>query len=137
MAQNYATKYKNGAARERRIMKKLEQEGWFCIRSAGSHSPIDIIAMISLAEYIKQIDKKGEKEKWEKEDWQKAQEQANKFSSIMTPNQDVVVGYDEELDKLKVIVRFIQSKKTGYLDPQERREKEELEQKLGIKIEVL
>jgi len=130
--------YKKGAAREYRIIKKLEQEGWFCIRSAGSHSPIDIIAMIPVAEYIKQIDKKGETKKWDKEDWQKAQEQANKFSSIMIPNQDVVVaGYDEELDKLKVIVRFIQSKKTGYLTPQERREKEELEQKLGIKIVVM
>ena len=129
--------YKNGAARERRIMKKLEKEGWFCIRSAGSHSPIDIIAMMPIAEYIKQLDKKAEKEKWDKEDWQKEQEEANKFSSIMAPNQDVVVGFDEELDKLKVIVRFIQSKKTGYLTPKERREKKGLEQKLGIKIEVM
>jgi len=75
--------YNNGARRERRIMKKLEQEGWFCIRSAGSHSPIDIIAI-----------KSGQ-------------------------------------------FRFIQSKKTGYLSPQERKEKEELEQKLGINIEVM
>ena len=89
MAQNYATKYKNGAARERRIMKKLEQEGWFCIRSAGSHSPIDIIAL-----------KKG----------------------------DFLYG---------LVAKFIQSKKTGYLTPQERMEKEGLEQKLGIKIEVI
>jgi len=89
MAQNYATKYKNGAARERRIMKKLEQEGWFCIRSAGSHSPIDIIAL-----------KKG----------------------------DFLYG---------LVAKFIQSKKSGYLTPQERREKEELEQKLGITIEVM
>jgi len=75
--------YNNGARRERRIMKKLEKEGWFCIRSAGSHSPIDIIAI-----------KSGQ-------------------------------------------FRFIQSKKTGYLTPQERKEKEELEQKLGINIEVM
>ena len=75
--------YINGARRERRIMKKLEQEGWFCVRSAGSHGLIDIIAI-----------KSGQ-------------------------------------------FRFIQSKKSGYLTPQERREKEELEQKLGINIEVL
>ena len=39
--------YRNGANRERRIMKKLTAEGWFCIRSAGSHSPVDIIAFKS------------------------------------------------------------------------------------------
>jgi len=70
-------------------MKKLEREGWFCIRSAGSHGPIDIIAL-----------KKG----------------------------DFLYG---------LVAKFIQSKKTGYLTPQERKEKEELEQKLGIKIEVI
>jgi len=125
--------YKNGAAREYRIMKKLEQEGWFCIRSAGSHSPIDIIAMMPIAEHIKHLDKKAEKEKWDKEDWQKAQEQADKLS-IMRPNQDLYLSFDEVL---AVVVRFIQSKKTGYLTPQEHREKEELEHKLGIKIEVM
>jgi len=81
--------YKNGAARERRIMKKLEKEGWFCIRSAGSHGPIDIIAM----------------------------------------RQNHLLGVLE--------IRFIQSKKTGYLDPQERMEKEALEKKLSITIEVI
>jgi Holliday junction resolvase len=75
--------YNNGVRRERRIIKKLEKEGWFYIRSAGSHSPIDIIAI-----------KSGQ-------------------------------------------FRFIQSKKTGYLSPKERAEKEELEQKLGINIEVM
>jgi Holliday junction resolvase len=81
--------YKSGAAREYRIMKKLEKEGWFCIRSAGSHSPIDIIAL-----------------------------RRNLLLDILE-------------------IRFIQSKKTGYLSPQERAEKEELENKLGIKIEVI
>jgi len=137
MTQNYATKYRNGAARERRIMKKLEKEGWFCIRSAGSHSPIDIIAMIPLAKYIKQLDKKAEKEKWDKEDWQKAQEQANNFSSIMIPNQEDTVVEGDDLDELNVIVRFIQSKKSGYLTPKERKEKEELEEKLSIEIEIM
>ena len=71
-------------------MKKLEKEGWFCIRSAGSHSPIDIIAIKSLPK------SRG---------W--------------------------------LLLKFIQSKKTGYLTPQERAEKEKLEQKLGISIEVM
>jgi|GEM_PF-6243736 len=128
--------YNNGARRERRIMKKLEQEGWFCIRSAGSHSPIDIIAIMPMTEYIKHLDKKAEKEKWNKEDWQKAQEQSSRFSSILIPNQDIVIASPvKEPDK--AIIRFIQSKKTGYLTPQERAEKQRLEQKLGINIEVI
>ena len=86
--------YNNGARRERRIMKKLEKEGWFCIRSAGSHSPIDIIAIKPLQE---------------------------------------AEGYNPS----RILLRFIQSKKSGYLTPQERKEKEELEQKLGIKIQVM
>jgi len=92
--------YKNGAAREYRIMKKLEKEGWFCIRSAGSHSPIDIIAIKRLYG----------------------------FSTI--PKGTIV-------NNLGTAIRFIQSKKTGYLTPMERAEKEKLEQKLGISIEVM
>jgi len=126
--------YKRGAAREYRIIKKLEKEGWFCIRSAGSHSPIDIIAMMPIAEHLKLLDKKAEREKWGNEEWQRAQEQANKFNIMMSNEPSVVVGYNEQI---KVIVRFIQSKKSGYLTPQERKEKEELEQKLGIKIQVM
>jgi len=133
MAHFFATKYKNGAARERRIMKKLEQEGWFCIRSAGSHSPIDIIAMMPTAEHIKHLAKKAEKEKWDTEDWQKAQEQAMQLN-IMKPNLDTVVGFQDEF---VTVVRFIQSKKTGYLTPKEHREKEKLELRLGITIEVM
>jgi len=123
--------YKNGAAREYRIMKKLEKEGWFCIRSAGSHSPIDIIAMMPIAEHLKLLDKKAEKEKWGNEEWQRAQEQANKFN-IMMSNKPSVVN-----EQIKVIVRFIQSKKTGYLTPMELAEKKKLEQKLGINIEIM
>jgi len=127
--------YINGARRERRIMKKLEQEGWFCIRSAGSHSPIDIIAMMPISEHLKLLDKKAEKEKWGNEDWQRAQEQANKFSIMMSNEPIAVFGYNGPM--IKVIVRFIQSKKTGYLSPKERAEKQKLEQKLGINIEVM
>ena len=82
MAQNYATKYKNGVAREYRIMKKLEKEGLFYIRSAGSHSSIDIMAMKHLPKY-----------------------EALPLCSIISQSE--------------IIFRFIQSKKTGYLTPQE------------------
>jgi len=126
--------YINGAARERRIMKKLEKEGWFCIRSAGSHSPIDIIAMMPTTEHLKLLDKKAEKEKWGNEEWQKVQEQAYKFNIMISNEPNVVFGYDEPI---KVIVRFIQSKKSGYLSPKERAEKQKLERKLGINIEVM
>ena len=37
--------YNNGRAKEYRIKKKLEAEGWFVIRSAGSHSIVDLIAL--------------------------------------------------------------------------------------------
>ena len=126
--------YKRGAAREYRIIKKLEKEGWFCIRSAGSHSPIDIIAMMPIAEHLKLLDKKAEREKWGNEEWQGVQEQANKFNIMVSNEPSVVVGYNKQI---KVIVRFIQSKKTGYLTPMERAEKEKLEQKLGINIEIM
>ncbi len=39
------TRYSNGANRERRIMHKFEKDGWWCIRSAGSHGVVDIFAM--------------------------------------------------------------------------------------------
>ena len=109
-------------------MKKLEKEGWFCIRSAGSHSPIDIIAMMPFVDYKKKLEKDiipydeygVSKINFMKQDW------------ISKP---VINGISEE--ELTTVVRFIQSKKTGYLSPQEREEKEELEKKLGIIIEVM
>lgn len=39
-----ATNYERGRAREYRIMARLRAEGWFCIRSAGSKGPVDIVA---------------------------------------------------------------------------------------------
>ena len=123
--------YKNGTAREYRIMKKLEKEGWFCIRSAGSHSPIDIIAMMPFVDYKKRLENGIIKE-----------EQYDEYgiSKVNFMKQDwlskpVVNGISDE--ELTTVVRFIQSKKTGYLSPQERKEKEELEQKLSINIEVM
>lgn len=38
--------YRNGRAREYRIMKKLKEDGWDIVfRSAGSHSKIDIVGI--------------------------------------------------------------------------------------------
>lgn len=38
--------YKNGAAKEYRVRKKLLEEGWdIVIRSAGSHSSFDLVAI--------------------------------------------------------------------------------------------
>ena len=37
--------YVNGRAREYRLMRKLEAEGYVCFRQAGSHTKIDIIAL--------------------------------------------------------------------------------------------
>ena len=90
--------------------------------------------MMPTAEHLNLLDKKAEKEKWGNEDWQRAQEQANKFSIMASNEPWAVFGYGEPI---KVIVRFIQSKKTGYLSPKERAEKHKLEQKLGINIEVM
>jgi len=36
--------YRKGADFERRVKKKLESDGWIVFRSAGSHSPADLIA---------------------------------------------------------------------------------------------
>ena len=129
--------YKNGRAREYRIIKKLEKEGWLCIRSAGSHSPIDIIAMMPINKYIDISEKKAEK------DLSKAQDEATKLSIVslnaniptdylMSLNSNIPVGFEEY-----TVIRFIQSKKTGYLTPQERKEKKKLEQRLGIIIEIM
>ena len=34
-----------GSARERQVKKRLEAEGWVCVRSAASASPVDIWAI--------------------------------------------------------------------------------------------
>ncbi|MBO3804329.1 MAG: hypothetical protein JTT11_10780 [Candidatus Brockarchaeota archaeon] len=36
--------YRRGRALEYRAIEALRKEGWLCIRSAASHSPIDIVA---------------------------------------------------------------------------------------------
>jgi len=39
------TNYSRGANFERRVRRHLENEGWVVFRSAGSHSPADLIAL--------------------------------------------------------------------------------------------
>lgn len=37
--------YKKGSAFERKIQKHFESRGWFVIRSAGSHTPVDLVVL--------------------------------------------------------------------------------------------
>lgn len=37
--------YINGANFERRVKKELEEQGWLCFRTAGSHGVADVIAI--------------------------------------------------------------------------------------------
>lgn len=39
------TQYARGANFEREIRNDLDGKGYFCVRSAGSHSPVDILAL--------------------------------------------------------------------------------------------
>jgi hypothetical protein len=39
------TPYRYGAQFERRVRADLEKRGYFAVRSAGSHGPIDIVAL--------------------------------------------------------------------------------------------
>ena len=87
--------YARGRAKEYRVKKQLESEGWFVIRSAGSHSIVDLVAFMS------------------------------------APTDSEPSGY-------LLRVRFIQCKpKGGYLSPEERAKKKEIEERLHITIEVL
>jgi Holliday junction resolvase len=40
-----ASKYNRGANAERRVKKYYEERGYFVVRSAGSHSPVDLVAV--------------------------------------------------------------------------------------------
>lgn len=37
--------YRKGADRERKIVNEFKDQGWISFRSAGSHSPIDVVAI--------------------------------------------------------------------------------------------
>lgn len=101
--------YLNGYAKELRIKHKLESEGWFVIRSSGSHSPVDLVAFMGV-----------------------------EVSSPSETTERMLQRLKEPFKVDKLLMRFIQCKpKGGYLTPQERIGKEALERRLGITIEVL
>jgi len=69
--------------------------------------------MMPLTEYLKQTNKKAKDENWSEKDWDKEAEQYQSCSTLV-PNNKMIIR-----DEMKVMVRFIQSKKSGYLTPQE------------------
>lgn len=46
------TNYSKGASFERKIKKQLEEEGCFCVRSAGSHGPVDLVCINETKEVL-------------------------------------------------------------------------------------
>jgi Holliday junction resolvase len=52
------THYRAGAERERRIVKRLKAEGFIAVRSAGSHSIIDVWAINPKTRIIRLIQSK-------------------------------------------------------------------------------
>lgn len=56
----YRNKQK-GYRREQRLMKKYRNLGWIALRSAGSHSPFDVIAIHPQLKQIKLFQCKGGK----------------------------------------------------------------------------
>lgn len=53
------TAYARGAAFERRVRDALEARGWWVIRSAGSHSPADLVAWGPTACWMVQAKRSG------------------------------------------------------------------------------
>ena len=51
--------YRNGAEKERKIVNKAREKGLIAFRSAGSHSPIDVITIDSEMQLIELIQSKG------------------------------------------------------------------------------
>jgi len=52
------TNYERGADKERRIVNRFKKRDWVALRSAGSHSPIDVIAIDPKEKEIKLIQSK-------------------------------------------------------------------------------
>ena len=52
------TPYQRGADKERRIVNKFRKEGCLALRSAGSHSPIDVIVVDDKNKLIRLIQSK-------------------------------------------------------------------------------
>lgn len=52
------TNYQRAANRERKLVNQYRKEGWIALRSAGSHSPIDVIAINPSTREIRLIQSK-------------------------------------------------------------------------------
>lgn len=63
-----ATNYQRGADFERRVVKDLERFGYVTIRSAGSHKPADVVAMVDGQTFVIQCKCDGvlRPEEWNK-----------------------------------------------------------------------
>lgn len=63
-----ATNYQRGADFERRVAKDLERFGYVTIRSAGSHKPADVVAMMGGQTFAIQCKRDGvlRPEEWNK-----------------------------------------------------------------------
>ncbi len=73
--------YQKGRAKEYRIKQKLKKEGYYTIRSAGSHSYFDLIAINKEKKEILLIQVKSNKTKKIEEFYQKLN---NEFSGQYT-----------------------------------------------------
>lgn len=47
--------YRKGARYERKIVKEYKEKGWLALRSAGSKSPIDVVAINPITKQIRLI----------------------------------------------------------------------------------
>ena len=55
--------YRKGANNERQLVNHYRRKGWLAFRSAGSHSPVDVVAMNSSPGEIYLIQVKGKRQK--------------------------------------------------------------------------
>jgi Holliday junction resolvase len=80
------TQYQRGRSGEYYIINILEQRGYKCLRSAGSHSPIDILAAkgatVEKNHRLAIQAKKSEKNRMTTDEEQKLMEWANLFNAL-------------------------------------------------------
>lgn len=67
--------YQNGRAREYRVKKRLEYQGWYCIRSAGSKGVIDIVCLKDWQTRCFQVKPNGKLRSHERPGLKKVEEQ--------------------------------------------------------------
>lgn len=53
--------YNKGVRKERRVVNEYRAKGWISFRSAGSHSPIDVVAIDPQSRMVKIFQCKGDK----------------------------------------------------------------------------